>query len=131
MVDALTGAPRRKVVAMLSDLMFTVKIQDAAKRAGLDAVFVKTQAAALARAAERPAAIILDLNDAGTMPLELIACLKGDDATRAVPLIGYVSHVQVDVRRGAEESGCDLVMARSVFVDQLPLLLERIADGSR
>ena len=35
--------PRKKLVAVLTDLMFTVKIQEAAKRAGMDVVFVKSR----------------------------------------------------------------------------------------
>ncbi len=109
----------------MSDLLFTVKIQEAAKRLGLPVIFVKTREQAMAKAAENPLLIILDLNDAGSTPLELIAALKNDDEKRAIPLIGYVSHVQVELRRAAAEQGCDLVVARSVFVEQLPALLER------
>ena len=111
--------------------MFTVKIQEAAKRAGLDAVFVKAKQDALAKAKEGPVALILDLNDAGTAPLELISVLKGDPATQSIPLLGYVSHVQVDLRQAAQDRGCDLVVARSAFVQNLPALLERFRDGSK
>lgn len=111
--------------------MFTVKIQEAAKRAGLDAVFVKAKQDALAKAKEGPVALILDLNDAGTAPLELISALKGDPATQSIPLLGYVSHVQVDLRQAAQDRGCDLVVARSAFVQNLPALLERFWDESK
>lgn len=112
---------------MLNDLMFTVKIQEAAKRAGLDVVFVKSQGEALERAKEDPAVIILDLNHTGAEPVQLISILKGSPQTSGIPLLGYVSHVQVDLRRAAQEAGCDVVVARSAFVQNLPELLGRFA----
>ncbi len=112
---------RKRVVAVLSDLMFTVKIQEAAKRAGVDIVFVKSQMDALRLAREKPALtlMILDLNDVGSEPLQLIAELKGREETRGIPLMGYVSHVQADLRRAAQEAGCDVVVARSAFLQSL------------
>ncbi len=111
------------VVAVLSDLMFTVKIQEAVKRAGWEAVFVKSGEAALAQAKEGPGAMIFDLNYAGGAPLETISALKADEETRGVRLIGFVSHVQVDLRKAAEERGCDVVVARSAFERELSRLL--------
>ncbi len=120
----------QRVVALLSDLMFTVKIQDAAKRAGLEPVFVKSQDRALAEARKVPAGIIVDLNDSAAEPLALLAALKGSDDTRGVPVIGYVSHVQVDLRRAAQEKGCDVVVARSAFVQNLPGILRDLTERS-
>ncbi len=117
------------VVAVLSDLMFTVKIQDAAKRAGLTAVFVKSRPEALALAQEGPAVLILDLNDTKAEPLALIEELKGKEATRGVELVGFVSHVQADLRQAAQEKGCDVVIARSAFSQNLPALLGRYAEA--
>ena len=115
----------KKIVGVLSDLMFMVKIQEAAKRTGVECAFVKTQAEALAQASEGPALVILDLNYAAVSPLELIQALKSNEATRGINLLGYVSHVQIDLRRAAEEKGCDVVVARSAFSQSLPELLQR------
>ena len=105
----------KKVVAVLDDLIFTVKIADAARRAGVSVEFVKTTEDALQKAA-KAWAMIIDLNFA---PMELIAKMKSGIETRSIPLIGYVSHVQTEVIRQARESGCDTVLARSAFVQKL------------
>jgi CheY-like chemotaxis protein len=115
----------KKVVAVLNDLFFRVKIQETAKRAGLEITFVQSQGEALIQAKGQPAVIILDLNDAKTEPLNTIEKLKGDDETRNVPLLGYVSHVQTGLIKAAQDKGCDLVIARSAFVQNLPKLLSR------
>ena len=120
--------PKNTVVAVLSDLMFTVKIQEAAKRAGMDAVFVQSRHDALAQAKLNPAVMILDLNSTGTDPLEIISILKTDDNTKEIELLGYVSHVQVDLKQAAQDRGCDMVIARSAFSQNLPLILKRFAE---
>ncbi len=119
--------PKKKIVAVLSDLMFMVKIQEAAKGAGLEAIFVKSEQEALARAKENPAVMILDLNNAGVQPLDVIAKLKADEQTSGVNLLGYVSHVQADLKKAAQERGCDMVIARSAFSQNLPAILRRYA----
>ncbi|HEY6989108.1 MAG TPA: response regulator [Bryobacteraceae bacterium] len=116
----------KKIIAVLSDLMFTVKIQDAAKRAGVETVFVTSQEDALARARENPALVILDLNDAKAQPLDLIRKLKNDDATAKIPLLGFVSHVAADLIQAARNNGCDKVMARSAFSQNLPAILSEL-----
>jgi CheY-like chemotaxis protein len=120
----------KTVVAVLSDLMFTVKIQEACKRAGLDVMFVKARENAVARAKENPAVMIVDLNGTSVDALELIETLKGDPETRQIDLIGYVSHVQADLKQAAQEKGCDMVVARSAFSQNLPTILKRYADIS-
>ena len=48
----------KKVLAVLEDLFFTVKINEAAKRAGLPITFVKSEQDALEQAKLHPALII-------------------------------------------------------------------------
>ncbi|MBV8897834.1 MAG: hypothetical protein JO051_15080 [Acidobacteriaceae bacterium] len=118
---------KKKIVAVLNDLMFTVKIQDAAKRAGLETVFVKSQQHALDEAKTQPAFIILDLNYSEAAPLETIEKLKANEESSKVYLLGYVSHVQSDLKQAAHEKGCDSVIARSAFSQNLPRILSRYA----
>ena len=104
--------------------MFTVKIQDAAKRADVDVVFV-TEQDALAQAQLGPAAMILDLNHGA--PLDLIGKLKSDEQTRGIALLGFVSHVRADLIQAARTQGCDRVMARSAFSQNLQVILAELA----
>ena len=117
-----------KVIAVVEDLFFTVKILDAAKRAGLEIEFVKSEHDALLKAAEHPALMILDLNFAAIDPLHVIHALKANPSTKGVRLVGYVSHVQVDLKKGAQEAGCDQVLARSALSQNLPQLMKRAAE---
>ncbi len=119
---------KKKILAVVDDLLFTVKISDAAKRAGLDAEFVKSEKDVMEKASEeKPLLIILDLNNSSVQPLELIAKLKGDGDLRHISLIGYLSHVQGELKQKAQEAGANIVMARSAFSQNLPQILKRHA----
>jgi CheY-like chemotaxis protein len=115
----------KTVLAVVEDLFFTVKINEAGKHAGLPVTFVKSAVDALERASAQPSVIIVDLNCNTIDVLDLIRKLKADEATRKISLIGYVSHVQGDLKRNAQEAGCDMVLARSAFSQNLPQILKR------
>jgi CheY-like chemotaxis protein len=118
-----------KVVAVMSDLFFSAKVQDEGKKLGMTTVIVKDQAQALNHIKAGAAVAILDLNCASSDPLGLIAKIKSDPATAAIGIIGFVSHVQTDLRQKASDCGCDRVVARSVFARDLPELLKRFAPA--
>jgi PleD family two-component response regulator len=119
---------KKKILAVVDDLLFTVKISDAAKRAGLEAEFVRSEKDVIDKATnEKPLLIILDLNNNSVQPLELISKLKGDGDLRHISLIGYLSHVQGELKQKAQEAGANIVMARSAFSQNLPQILKRHA----
>jgi len=115
----------KRVLAVLEDLFFTVKINESAKRAGFGITFVKSEHDVLEQAKHRPALIILDLNFHGIEPLKLIRKLKADEHTKGINLVGYLSHVQGELKQQAQDAGCDMVLARSAFSQNLPQILKR------
>lgn len=107
------------ILAVVHDLIFTVRIQDAAKRAGAPIVFVFTYQRALEKLAEKPALLILDLDLSQAEPIALIPAA----AKLGIPTLGYLSHVHIELKRKALEAGCNQVIARSVLVQKLPELI--------
>lgn len=120
---------KKRVVAVLDDLMFTVKINEAAKRSGVDIVFVKTEIDVYEQAKTKPALIILDLNCSSVPMLKIAETLKTDPQFKSISVIGYVSHVQVDLKQQAQDAGLDMVMPRSAFSINLPQILRRHAGA--
>ena len=118
-----------KKLLALADLLFTAKISDAAKRAGMQAEFARTETELLDKAQAVPALIILDLNFAGVESLKLIAKLKVGLDLKRTSLLAYVSHVDGDLKQQAHELGCHMVMARSAFSQNLPQILKRHAGS--
>jgi len=89
--------------------------------------FAKTDVEILAKAGagEVPALIIFDLNSASSKPLATIAKLRTNPALKKTSLVGYVSHVQAELKLKAQEAGCSVVMPRSAFSQTLVQLLRR------
>jgi hypothetical protein len=61
----------------------------------------------------------------GVQPLKMITKLKATPELKGISLIGFVSHVQGELKQQAHEAGCDIVMARSAFSQNLPQILKR------
>jgi CheY-like chemotaxis protein len=113
----MAGLASSKILVVMNDLFFSAKINDCAKRIGMAAEFVKDRTIALEKIKAGPVLVIFDLNCATADPLELIRAAAG------IPTIGFVSHVQTDLRQKAVESGCDVVVARSAFAQNLDAML--------
>src|SRR5205809_1106698 len=102
----------KTVLAVVNDLFFSVKITDAAKRAGMPVEFIKDEKEVMAKAKTKPTLIIFDLNFSDIEPLKLISQLKTGADFKGISVIGYLSHIQADLKIQAQEAGCDMVMAR-------------------
>ena len=119
---------KKKILAVVDDLLFTAKISDAAKRVGLDAEFLKSEQDVVEKAAqEKPLLIILDLNANSVQPLKLIEKLKSNGDLKQISLIAFLSHVQGELKQKAQEAGANMVMARSAFSQNLQQILKRHA----
>jgi PleD family two-component response regulator len=117
---------RKKILAVVEDILFPVKISDAAKRAGLDVEFVKSERDVIDKAThEKPLLVILDLNFTAVEPLKLISKLKSDGEMKQISVIGYLSHVQGELKQQAQDAGANMVMARSAFSQNLQQILKR------
>lgn len=117
----------KKILAVMTDLFFSAKIMDIAKKLGMTVEFLKDKATVLEKVKGLPALVILDLNCEAADPLDLIRQIKSDPATKQIGTIGFISHVQTDLKLKAQETGCDMVVARSVFAQNLPVILKRYA----
>jgi CheY-like chemotaxis protein len=114
----------RRVVAAVEDLLFRSKISETANTLGVEALFPRSPKKLLEKVHESPPdLLVLDLNSARFEPLQLLEQLKSDEASRGVPVVGFLSHVQKDLAVAARESGCDRVVARSAFTRDLPEIL--------
>ena len=118
---------KKKILAVLEDLFFMVKINESAKRSGFEVEFVKSEKDVLEKVRAKPAVIIVDLNFQGVDPLGLIGKLKSAPELKGTSVIGYLSHVQGELKQRAQETGCDMVLARSAFSQNLPQILKRHA----
>lgn len=122
------GATTR-IFCFIEDLFFTAKIQETARKLGVKIEFVKADKETLARFTEaeendRPKLLVFDLNNVNAKALTVIPKLK-TKLKKATSIIGFLNHLQGDLKMKAMEAGCDTVMPRSAFSQSLPNLLRR------
>jgi CheY-like chemotaxis protein len=124
-----SSLPSKKLLVVVDDLMFGVKIDAAAKQSGLVVEYARSAEAALEGARLQPALIIIDLNHQKLDPIATIEALKKDEASYKVPILGFIAHVDVTRKQEAVDAGCDTVVARSAFSVNLPQVLKRHAGA--
>jgi len=109
-------------ILLSDDLIFTSRVVGTGRDLGLPIRSARTADAVLALARQQPpTCVIVDLSNPGLRIADLIA---GLDALPSRPrIVAYGSHVDTATLRAAREAGCDVVLPRSKFVEELPTAL--------
>jgi CheY-like chemotaxis protein len=127
-VPVREDAPTR-IYCFIEDLFILAKIQEVSRKLGIKVAFLKPEKDVVSKLTEtreedRPALILFDLNNANAKPLTLIPKIK-TKLKRGTSIIGFLAHIQGELKSKAIEVGCDTVMPRSTFSQNLPSLLRR------
>lgn len=127
-LPAMKEDANSRIFAFVDDLFFQAKIQETARKLNVKVEFAKNDKDLAERmqqnGEEKPSLIIFDLNNVNAKPLTLIPKLKSK-LKKGTSIIGFLSHVQGDLKQKAHEVGCDMVLPRSAFSQNLPQLLRR------
>ena len=114
-----------RVVALMDDLFFQMKLAETAKHLGVEVKVAVNGDALLSLMEGQPKLVIVDLN-ARTQPLQTIEKLR--QACKDVRVVGFLSHVQTDLAAQAQAAGCDEVLPRSSFTQNLAAILSAAKD---
>jgi len=117
-----------QVLALIDDIFFQAKLLETAKQLGVEVRTCTTADALEAEIAKAPPElVVIDLN-ARSNPLEAIERVQASG--RQISLIGFLSHVQVDLAERARAAGCRDVMPRSKFTQNMATILSRVKSES-
>jgi DNA-binding NarL/FixJ family response regulator len=114
-----------RIVALMDDLFFQMKVAETAKHLGLELKVATNGDALLGLLEPPPNLVIVDLN-ARSQPLAAIERLRA--AQKDLRVVGFLSHVQRDLAAQAQAAGCDEVMPRSAFTQNLSAILSAAKD---
>jgi DNA-binding NarL/FixJ family response regulator len=115
-----------RIVALMDDLFFQMKVAETAKHLGLE-FKVAANAEVLSGMLEPPTRlVIVDLN-ARSEPVATIARLRATQ--KELPIVAFLSHVQTELAAQAKAAGSTQVLPRSVFTQNLATILAAAKDG--
>ena len=114
-----------RVVALMDDLFFQMKVAETAKHLGVEFKVV-ANGEVLSTMLEAPTKlVIVDLN-AKSEPVATITRLRATQ--KELPVVAFLSHVQTELAAQAKAAGSTEVMPRSVFTQNLARILEIAKD---
>lgn len=113
----------RTIFALVDDIFFASKIRATAEALGVTVQFLRSKDLLVKKLGDTTSAlIIVDLHNQSVDAVELateVTTLAGD-----VFLLGFFSHVEVDLQRQAIAAGFNRVIPRSVFAKDLGEILK-------
>ena len=114
-----------RVVALVDDLFFQMKLAETAKQLGVDVKVAANGDALMVLLESAPKLVIVDLNARG-QPLQAIERVRR--ASKDVRVVGFLSHVQTQLAAQAQAAGCNEVLPRSSFTQNLAAILSASKD---
>jgi DNA-binding NarL/FixJ family response regulator len=114
-----------RVVALMDDLFFQMKLAETAKLLGVEVKVATNGEAFMGLMASDPKLVIVDLN-ARSQPLQAIEKLR--QTRKDVRVVGFLSHVQTELAAQAQAAGCNEVLPRSSFTQNLAAILSVAKD---
>ena len=101
-------------------------------RRGFEVVFAVNgkEGVDLARS-EKPDIILMDMSLPVMDGWEATRCVKADEATRSVPVIGLTAHAMSGDREKAIDAGCDDYDTKPVEIDRLLSKIDRLLNGGK
>jgi CheY-like chemotaxis protein len=117
------------VLLLSDDLIFTSRVTGTGRDLGLAVQSARSEAALRDLFVQKkPACLILDLSNPGLEIANLMDWLKQTGELRP-RVVAYGSHVDTATLKAARAAGCDDVLTRSQFVEDLPRKLPEWVRG--
>ena len=117
----------KTILVAVSDVFFYTKVRDALKPQGYQLEKARTQDEIAEKAgALRPAAVILNINDETLDAFKALAALKSDDRSKAIPVLAFANHEEVDNWKRAQQLGVTKIVSRNEFSSRTLQLVEEV-----
>ncbi|MCL4204991.1 MAG: hypothetical protein KJ000_21125 [Pirellulaceae bacterium] len=112
------------VFLLTSDLLFSSRVAQAARSAGVPLTVASSSDAVLRHVSESdsPRLLVLDLSAADCDVQRIVA--EAHELPSPPTVVAYASHVLGPLLQEARQSGCDLVLTRGQFVSRLDELIQ-------
>ncbi|MCS6290424.1 MAG: histidine kinase [Nitrospira sp.] len=119
------------ILVAVTDIFFYTKVRDALRPQGYTLERIRNQDEVVGKTASAsPAALILNMNDLTIDAFTALETLQANPALRALPILAFANHEEVDTWRRAKELGVTRIVSRNEFSARTRELVEEIIATS-
>ena len=115
------------ILVAVTDIFFYTKVRDALRPMGYTLERIRNQDEVADQAASvSPAALIVNMNDLAVDAYKALETIRANPALRALPILAFANHEEVDTWRRAKELGVTKVVSRNEFSSRTKELVEEL-----
>ena len=119
---------QKTMLVGVTDIFFYTKVRDALMSKGYRIERARTQQDIAEKAsATSPSAVILNMNDETLNAFQALETLKADTRLKAIPILAFANHEEVDTFHRAKALGVTKIVSRNEFSSRLKDLVEEVA----
>jgi PleD family two-component response regulator len=121
---------QKTILVAVTDIFFYTKVRDALISKGYRIERARTQQDIADKASSAtPSAFILDMNDERLNAFQALETLKADASMKAIPILAFANHEEVDTFNRARTLGVNKIVSRNEFSSRLKDLVEEVAGN--
>jgi len=120
---------QKTLLVAVTDIFFYTKVRDALVPRGYRIEKARVQQDISEKAsAIGPVAVILDMNDMTLDAFQALETLKGDPRSKAIPILAFANHEEVDTWKRAKALGVTKIVSRNEFSARTRELIEEVTQ---
>jgi PleD family two-component response regulator len=122
---------QKTILVAVTDIFFYTKVRDALLPQGYRLEKARQQQDICDKAGStNPSAVILNMNDQTLDAFQALETLKADPRSKAIPILAFANHEEVDTWNRAKALGVTKIVSRNEFSARTRDLVEEILNGA-
>jgi PleD family two-component response regulator len=127
--DKTDQIDEKTILVAVTDIFFYTKVRDALMSKGYKIERARTQQDIAEKAsAVNPSAFILNMNDERLDAFQALETLKADTGMKAIPILAFANHEEVDTFNRARAMGVTKIVSRNEFSARLKELVVELVS---
>ena len=128
-MNQINQTDQKTILVAVTDIFFYTKVRDALMSKGYKIERARTQQDIAEKASSAaPSAFILNMNDERLDAFQALETLKADTGMKAIPILAFANHEEVDTFKRAKMLGVTKIVSRNEFSARLRELVEELVS---
>ena len=130
-INRTNESNQNTILVAVTDIFFYTKVRDALLSKGYRLEKVRAQQDLAEKASSmNPIAVILNMNDQTLDAFQALETLKTDARLKAIPVLAFANHEEVDTWNRAKALGVSKIVSRNEFSARTKDLVEEVVNGA-